>query len=151
MGRDRVSGVVQVLTSGLLRNCDPLFTLGFMPLSGEFSLSMKRTPRRPTLHDLENYEPASFQYENNRDTEYHLGRLAFFVAAFREGASVEPLEIDKLCENGLIYPQAILLDGHHRLAAAELIGKTRVPATYGGLVSVLEWLTGETDEEPEEL
>lgn len=139
--------VSHVIVPRLVSHYDPLWGLGFLPPGGELSLKMEGRSPRPSLREVE-ASPSVAYRDSHRDLEYHLGRMAFFVAAFREGRSVDPVSVDNLCDGGRIYPQAILIDGHHRLAAASLLGEPLLPATYGGLVSLLDWLTGKTDEEP---
>lgn len=38
-----------------------------------------------------------------------------------------------------------MLDGHHRLIAADLLGLETVPVSYSGVVSWLAWLQGDGD------
>lgn len=74
--------------------------------------------------------------------DWHYGRMRYFFEEFRAGRTVDPIEIDNVCDRGHIYPIPIVLDGHHRLAGAYLAGARIIPATYGGLVSLRQYLTG---------
>ena len=71
------------------------------------------------------------------------GRIRFFYEQLLAGATLDAIEIDNECHFGRIYPEPILLDGHHRLAASHLAGARVILASYGGRVDLLRYLTGE--------
>lgn len=79
-----------------------------------------------------------FKKENNRDTDYHLAKLKYFM----ENPSIEPIDIDCLSKNGKEYPFPIILDGRHRYLAAILRRDKTIKATFSGLNSLKDYLTG---------
>ncbi len=70
------------------------------------------------------------------------GRIRFFYERLLAGDRLEAVEVDNVCDAGIIYPEPILLDGHHRLAASYLAGARTLLASYGGRVDLLRYLTG---------
>jgi hypothetical protein len=70
------------------------------------------------------------------------GQIRFFYEALLAGKKLDAIEVDNECEHGRIYPVPVLLDGHHRLAAAHLAGARIILASYGGRVDLLRYLTG---------
>ncbi len=93
------------------------------------------------------WEPVEFRKPYDRDEDWHYGRVAFFVQILEAGRSVEPLEIDMYWHGSSVTGLA-LLDGHHRLCAAEITKTRTLPAHVGGVVSIIEWLTGVHDRAP---
>lgn len=63
---------------------------------------------------------------------------------------IRDIEIDNECVNNEILPQAVIVDGWHRYAAARWLfdqGKlTQIHCRYGGRLDVLEYLQGMIDE-----
>lgn len=55
---------------------------------------------------------------------------------------LEAIDIDNRCDYGHIYPEPVLLDGHHRLAASHLASASIILANYGGRVDLLRYLIG---------
>ena len=82
-----------------------------------------RTRKRPTL-------------------AWDYGRIRFFYERLLAGDPLDAIEVDNVCDHGRIYPEPILLDGHHRLAASHLAGTRIILASYGGRVDLLRYLTG---------
>lgn len=70
------------------------------------------------------------------------GRIRYFYERLLAGAPLDAIEVDNECNFGRIYPEPVLLDGHHRLAAAHLAGAPFILASYGGRVDLLRYLTG---------
>ena len=70
------------------------------------------------------------------------GRIRFFYERLLAGDTLEAIEVDNVCHAGRIYPEPVLLDGHHRLAASHLAGAPAILASYGGRVDLLRYLTG---------
>jgi len=70
------------------------------------------------------------------------GRIRFFYERLLAGETLEPIDVDNHCEWGRIYPEPILLDGHHRLAASYLAAAPIILANYGGRIDLLRYLTG---------
>lgn len=141
-----------ILIERLLEHVDPFFGLGWAhPKRSDVFISLKvgTLETAPTLAEVERHRPVSqFVSLERRDRAYHLGRIAHFVQALRRQAFIDPIELDNECSQGNIYPQAILLDGHHRVLSAFMIGHPTLLATYGGRIDVLEWLTGQREHAP---
>lgn len=70
------------------------------------------------------------------------GRIRYFYECLLTGKTLNAIEIDNECNFGRIYPVPVLLDGHHRLAAAYLAGAQVILASYGGRIDLLRYLTG---------
>jgi hypothetical protein len=122
-----------VLTRRVLEFVDPWWTLA--ALRGEVFA-------HPTRAQIETAPIQPFQPEEQRNEKYDLGRVRFFVEVLRRGQDLPPVVMDNRCLGRSILPEAILTDGHHRLAAAAHDGLEWLPAYYSGRVDVLEWLQG---------
>ncbi len=70
------------------------------------------------------------------------GRIRFFYERLLAGDTLEAIEVDNRCGDKCIYPEPIVLDGHHRLAASHLAGAKIILASYGGRADLLRYLTG---------
>ncbi len=70
------------------------------------------------------------------------GRIRHFYERLLAGDTLDPIEIDNVCDGGRIYPEPIVNDGHHRLAASHLAGTRFILASYGGRVDLRRYLTG---------
>lgn len=70
------------------------------------------------------------------------GRIRHFYERILGGDTLDAIEVDNVCDHGRIYPEPILLDGHHRLAASHLAGRRIILASYSGRVDLLRYLTG---------
>ena len=70
------------------------------------------------------------------------GRIRFFYERLLAGETLEPIDVDNRCDYGHIYAEPVLLDGHHRLAAAHLANALIIFANYGGRVDLLRYLIG---------
>lgn len=70
------------------------------------------------------------------------GRIRFFYESLLAGETLDAIEVDNVCNYGRIYPEPIVLDGHHRLAASHLASARIILASYGGRVDLLRYLTG---------
>lgn len=89
--------------------------------------------------------PQPYRPGDQRDDAYDLGRVRFFVDQLRAGEEIDPIIIETSWLPG---PTPIPLgmfidDGHHRFAAAVLLRRRRIPASCGGLLELIKWLTGE--------
>jgi len=76
----------------------------------------------------------------------HIERIVFFVDHPQE---ITPIFLDNKCEGMNILPIPIIEDGHHRFMASMYRNDDVIPAHYSGLVSLLEYLKGESDIKPE--
>jgi hypothetical protein len=70
------------------------------------------------------------------------GRIRFFYDQLLAGHTLDAIEIGTVCDRGHIYPEPIVLDGHHRLAASKLAHARTILASYGGRVDLRDYLTG---------
>jgi hypothetical protein len=70
------------------------------------------------------------------------GRIRFFYERLLAGETLEAIDVDNRCDYGHVYPEPVLLDGHHRLAAAHLANAPIILANYGGRVDLLRYLIG---------
>ncbi len=82
-----------------------------------------------------------------RNALYDLGRVHYFYRRLHGGGCVDPISLETEVPFGRLgspvdWGSPIITDGHHRFAAAVLARKRRIPATFGGVVEQLEWLTG---------
>ena len=102
-------------------------------------------------HQLEESEPFGDTWKNlcmeNKSTKWHIGRILYFINHPEE---IKNIELDNYCDNGLIYPEPIIVDGNHRFMAAMWLhdhGKMeKVHCRYGGREDILNYLTGKSDE-----
>jgi len=70
------------------------------------------------------------------------GRIRFFYEQLLAGVTLDAINVDNECDHGRIYPEPIVLDGHHRLAASHMAGAKVILANYGGRLDLLRYLTG---------
>lgn len=83
-----------------------------------------------------------FRYEKYRTPRYHSGRVRYWIEMILQGEEIPPLLVDNHCEGYTVYAQPIVLDGHHRFAAAILVGRRTLPISYGGRIDLLRYLEG---------
>lgn len=87
-----------------------------------------------------------------RTREWHIGRILYFIKHPNE---ICDIEIDNECNNGYILPQAVIVDGWHRYAAARWLfdqGKLfKIHCRYGGRSDVLDYLKGNLNKYPEDI
>lgn len=112
------------------------------------------------VRELLSYPPYPEYVEELRrpeDPSWHAGRVRHFYDELLAGRSLTPVMID--CECGVtdpegrpayIYPEPLLVDGHHRLAAYRLAKRATFPAYYSGRVDVLKYLIGQRRTMPRE-
>lgn len=123
----------RIIVTRLLRYYDPFATLG---------LSRSKTAQR-----VARARPRAYVELHHRTASYHVGRIRWLmlhVAAWR----ATPISIDNFCNHGYFGPP-IVVDGHHRLCAAALLRRRHILASYSGLVSTLDYLTGACRKAPE--
>ena len=132
--------VDSVLVSRLYQQVDPFHVLGWI------------AGGRPRLETIMRHSPLDFVPLSVRSPfpRYDYGRISFFVRRLRAKDSVEPIELDCFCDRHHIYPEVVVLDGHHRFCAHLLLQKRRLPVLFSGRIDVLEWLRGERRLCPEE-
>jgi len=74
--------------------------------------------------------------------EWDYGRIRHFYDCLLAGKVLDAIEVDNVCNYGRIYPEPILLDGHHRLAASYLAEASSIFIHYGGRLDLLRYLRG---------
>lgn len=91
----------------------------------------------------------TWKYEISRveDNEYHISRILYFVENPHE---ITGIQIDNDVFNNWILPNAAIIDGWHRIAAAIVLEMKKIQIEYGGRMDVLDYLTGRTDDPPED-
>jgi hypothetical protein len=120
---------------------DRLWTLYEWP---EWNLPM----RKMTVEKLLTYRTQPVYVSDEARTRkqppraWDYGRIRFFYARLLAGETLEPIDVDNHCDWGHVYPEPVLLDGHHRLAASHLAGVPIILANYGGRVDLLRYLIG---------
>jgi len=77
---------------------------------------------------------------------WHAARILYLTR--HPDQLLNPVEVDNQCFGGRIYPIPKILDGWHRYYAHLHLGFDRIRCTYGGLVDLLHYLEGKTDELP---
>lgn len=93
------------------------------PVQSAYVCDMKRTRKQPT-----------------RAWDY--GRIRHFYEELLAGRVLDAIEVDNVCNFGRIYPEPVLLDGHHRLAASHLAGAPSIRVSYSGRLDLLRYLKG---------
>lgn len=87
----------------------------------------------------------------NKSTKWHIGRVLYFI---NHPDEIRDIEIDNLYSGSYIFPVPKIIDGNHRFMAASWLynhGKmNKVHCRYGGRLDLLEYLTGQTNECPED-
>lgn len=97
------------------------------------------------LRNLPNIKPsAESRPESERDINYHLGKIKFFV----ENKIDKPIDIDCFCRDGRIYNWPVIIDGRHRYIAALLRNDKFIQATFSGPVGLLNYLTYQSNNKP---
>lgn len=82
------------------------------------------------------------------DPNWHCGRIAHFVNMIRKGLPLDQIEVDMRWHLDHCVGISVL-DGHHRLCAADIAGLDRIPVSIGGIVDIIEWLAGIHDNAPD--
>jgi len=102
--------------------------------------------------------PIDFVPETDRISvpNYDVRRIRTFLDEIREGKTLAPIDIENESSQYRItspirWGGPLIVDGHHRFVAAHLAGKEHIPATFGGLETTINWLTGKRKRIPEEL
>ena len=110
----------------------------------EFNVPM----RGMTVEKLLRYRTQSVYVSDEKRTRkpptraWDYGRFRYFYERILAGETLDAIEVDNHCDWGHIYPEPVLLDGHHRLAASHLAGARIILVNYGGRVDLLRYLTG---------
>jgi len=107
-----------------------------LPMQSMTVAKLLRYQRRPT------YVSDLVRSRKQPSLAWDYGRIRFFYEQLLAGVTLDAIEVDNECDWGRIYPIPILLDGHHRLAAAHLAGSERILVSYGGRLDLLRYLTG---------
>lgn len=131
--------VNHLLVRRLVKLYDPWTAIGLAP---DFTWLKSATP-------VSVFKP-ELVMDEERDMEYHKGRVKFFVDQLQKGLELEPIEVDNACEGCHIYPYPVVPDGNHRLLAYWAAKRKTIPATYGGRIDLLKYLEGKSRKKPEE-
>jgi hypothetical protein len=70
------------------------------------------------------------------------GRIRYFYECLLAGRKLDAIDVDNVCSFGRIYPEPVILDGHHRFAASHLASTPRILVNYSGRIDLLRYLTG---------
>ena len=81
------------------------------------------------------------------DAERHAARVSHIM---QSPELRNPIEIDCLCSGNQILNIPVILDGWHRLHAHWALRRRHILATFSGNTVLLDYLTGVTNEPPEE-
>ena len=116
------------------------------------------TQFRKKCYDWTKYEEVGYEPNyDKRKYRYHVLRCQSFMkdleAVGRVFAGIhffEPIIIDNCCFNGHITPQPVVIDGHHRLIAADLFGLKIIRVSYSGRIDLLRYLEGKRKTCPQE-
>lgn len=122
-----------ILVGRLLRYYDPYSALD-LDADGVARDLYRHPPRETPIHM--GRRPAS--------RRQHIARIRFFV---ENPDRIDAISLDNDTFNSHFYGP-IVVDGHHRLIAAAILRRRRIPASYSGLVSTLDYLTGKTRKAP---
>lgn len=109
---------------------------GMLPMGGMTVEKLLKYPAQPTYvsDDKRTWK------QPRRAWDY--GRIRHFYEQLLAGHTLDPIDLDNVCEFGRIYPEPVVTDGHHRLAASHLAGARFIFASYGGRVDLRRYLTG---------
>jgi hypothetical protein len=80
------------------------------------------------------------------DAKLHAQRIKYIAG--NEKILNDPIQVDNYCWREYIMPYPVILDGNHRFMAHVWKKLKVIPATYGGRVDILEYLTGKSDVRP---
>jgi len=78
--------------------------------------------------------------------EDHAARIRYFMQEPRELDN--PIDLDSLCEDGIITCTPVILDGNHRLYARKILACKTVLANFSGRLDLLDYLTGVVNVRP---
>ena len=103
-------------------------------------------------------KPIEFVDEASRESlvSYDARRVRYFIERLRAGLPIDPISVEsrayqyRVC-SPVGWGPPYVDDGHHRFVAAVLTKTERIPATFGGLVTTINWLTGKRNTLPPEL
>ena len=110
----------------------------------EFNLPMRKmtVAKLLTYRSQPEYVSDLARTRKQPSRAWDYGRIRFFYERLQAGDMLEAIEIDNVCDWGHVYPELVLIDGHHRLAASHLAGAKVILASYSGRVDLLRYLIG---------
>lgn len=100
-----------------------------------------------TSEESEPYHTGSTEWPEARSAQWHAARIRYLLRHPEE--LEQPIEVDCECYNDRVFPIPDIRDGWHRYYAHLHRKRTTINATFSGLVTLLEYLTGESDKAPE--
>lgn len=124
-----------IIVQRLIKHYNPYTPLG---LRRERFFEKKWRPRTKFIDDK----------DRSPDEAWHYGRIAHFVNEIRKGNKLDEIIVD-MNWFGISCTGIAVIDGHHRLCAADIAGAERIPASVGGIVDIIQWLAGIHDNAPE--
>ena len=119
-----------------------------LPLKwNNISISIKDISRyiNRTKHKCHNLDRCDVYMDewNKRD---HIERILYFIDYPEK---IDAIHIDNTCIGSQITPIPIIEDGQHRFIASVYRKEKHIPAVYNGLVNLLDYLKGISDEKPQ--
>jgi hypothetical protein len=83
-----------------------------------------------------------------KSKKYHLKRVLYFV---QNPTEIKDIEVDNVCSDMVIYPNALVTDGWHRILAAYYLNLEYITIKYGGRMDVLNYLKGKRKTPPKQM
>lgn len=100
-----------------------------------------------SIEALSANEPYSGTSEIIQDPHWHAARIMYLLK--NPKLLGDPISIDNQCNNGMVYPIPVVLDGWHRIFAHRIVGSERLRVSYGGRTDLLRYLTGKRKRPPQ--
>lgn len=139
-------GTVNIFLNRLIENAMINFEKGFCWDNNYVTLNdIEESIKNGNVGTNEPYGDTWKYPAEQKDKQYHIDRVVYFVNNPNE---IKDIEIDNDCDNGCIYPNAIIVDGWHRLLAAKYINTNKIQVQYSGRMDVLNYLTGKRKTAP---
>lgn len=117
------------------------------PGSEPFSLDDVLTERKNGLSGSQIPYGDTWKHPANeeRGKLYHMARIIHFMDHPEEIAGIE---VDNNYSYNTIFPECVIVDGWHRVAAGILIGLETVEIEYGGRSDIEDYLSGKSNNRP---
>ena len=101
---------------------------------------------RGVEEQTEQYQPPALTGDHKWD-DWHIGRVIYFI---NNPDRITPISVDNYCLDNMFSNAPIIEDGHHRLMAVLYLKRPTIEAAYSGRIDILEYLTGASNEKPDE-
>ena len=107
--------------------------------------AMRHKPQAKYLHERAHVDRA-----------WHVGRVRYFMERIDSGWKLDPIEVEsrvfwRHMSSMPVWCGPKITDGQHRFAAAAICGLQTIPATFDGVITTINWLTGQRKRRPPEL